>query len=754
MMILPSLRRLLLASVLLGFAAGLLAGNVAWDAAAALMAVVVAVDLTRALLRGMLGVDVIALLAIVGALALGEHLAAVIIALMIAGGSALEEFAEARARRELAALLGRTPRIAHRQQADRVEDVPVDSVQPNDVLLIKPGEIIPVDGTIETAAATLDESALTGEPIPLTRTHGETVPSGVVNAGGPFSLRATATAAHSTYAAIVRLVHTAESERPPLVRLADRWALGFLPATLLLGGIAWWIAGDATRALAVLVVATPCPLILAAPVALICGVSRAARRGIIVKGGGVLERLARTRTVLFDKTGTLTTGTPRVTGVEALDGFDPDDVLRRAASLAQTSQHVVAGAIVAAARALDLPLALPTNAEEIPGGGITGIVDGVQVLLGSTGLFDAAGLPPPGEGPVARMAAAAASVAWVAFDRRIAGALLLADRIRPETPRAVRALRAAGVTRLVMVSGDRPASAQAVATALGLDAVHADLSPAGKIERVRTERAATPTAMIGDGINDAPALAAADVGIAMGARGAAAAAEAADIVLLVDRLDRVAEAVGIAKRARGIALQSILAGMALSGVAMIIAATGHLPPVAGALLQEAIDVAVILNALRVLTGETAPAPLTDRAAIAKVIEEHAQLRALLDRMRRTADHMDQTAEHPTAELRDINTALNALLLPHQLAEEQAVFPELAHRLGGRDPLGTMTRMHDEIAHLTTRFGALVQGLPDASVAGGEARELRRLLYALDAIIALHLASEEEMLSQVEDLPVH
>ena len=209
MMILPSLRRRLLASVLLGFAAGLLAGNVAWDAAAALMAVVVAVDLTRALLRGMLGVDVIALLAIVGALALGEHLAAVIIALMIAGGSALEEFAEARARRELAALLGRTPRIAHRQQADRVEDVPVDSVQPNDVLLIKPGEIIPVDGTIETAAATLDESALTGEPIPLTRTHGETVPSGVVNAGGPFSLRATATAAHSTYAAIVRLVHTA-----------------------------------------------------------------------------------------------------------------------------------------------------------------------------------------------------------------------------------------------------------------------------------------------------------------------------------------------------------------------------------------------------------------------------------------------------------------------------------------------------------------------------------------------------------------
>ena len=366
---------------------------------------------------------------------------------------------------------------------------------------------------------------------------------------------------------------------------------GFLAATLLLGGGAWWIAADATRALAVLVVATPCPLILAAPVALICGVSRAARRGIIVKGGGVLERLARVRTMLFDKTGTLTTGMLRITGVEALDGFDPDDVLRRAASLAQISQHVVAGAIVAAARALDIPLALPHDAKEIPGGGLAGNVDGVQVLLGSAGLLDATGIPPPREGSTARMATAAASVAWVTFDGRIAGALLLADRIRPETRRALRALRVAGVTRLVMVSGDRPASAEAVGTALGLDAVHADVSPAGKIELVRTERAAAPTAMIGDGINDAPALAAADVGIAMGARRAAAAAEAADVVLLVDRLDRIGEAFGIAKRARGIALQSIVAGMGLSVVAGFVAAFGYLPPVPGALLQEAIDVA-------------------------------------------------------------------------------------------------------------------------------------------------------------------
>jgi heavy metal translocating P-type ATPase len=754
MITLPPLRRLLLAVVLLGLAAGFVVGRLAWDVPASLVALVVLVDLVRVLRRGVLGVDIIALLAILGAIALGQHLAAIIIALMIAGGSALEEFAEARARRELAALVGRTPRVAHRHAEDRVVDVPVDAVQPNDLLLIKPGEIVPVDGIVAAEAATLDESALTGEPLPVTRMHGDPVRSGVVNAGGPFDLRATATAAHSTYAAVVRLVHAAERERPPLVRLADRWALGFLVVTVLLGGGAWWATDDPMRALAVLVVATPCPLILAAPVALICGVSRAARRGIIVKGGGVLERLARARNVLFDKTGTLTTGAPRVTGVETLDERDADEVLQRAASLAQVSQHVVAGAIVAAARSLALPLVLPRDVEEIPGGGLAGMVGDVRVLVGSAGLLDAAGIPPPTEGATARLAAAAASVAWVAFDGRVAGALLLADRIRPETPRALRALRAAGVTRLVMVSGDRPASAESVASALGLDAVHADLSPAGKIELVRVERAAAPTVMVGDGINDAPALAAADVGVAMGARGAAAAAEAADVVLLVDRLDRVGEAISIAKRARGIALQSILAGMALSGAAMVAAAFGYLPPVAGALLQEAIDVAVILNALRVLTGEAVPAPLTDRSAVGRVVEEHAQLRALLDRMRHTADRMDQPVDDPIAELRNINATLNALLLPHQLAEERAVFPELAHRLGGRDPLGAMTRMHEEIVHLATRFTALVQGLSDAGASSGEAREARRLLYSLDAIIALHLATEEELLAQVEDLPVH
>ena len=352
--ILPPLRRLLAVSVLLCLAAGFVvppAAGLLWGVPAAMVAAVVAADMTRGLLRGELGVDLIALLAIVAALLLGEFLTAAIIALMVAGGGALEEYAAARARRELTALLARTPRLAHRRDGAQVIDIPVDSIAAGDLLLVKPGETLPVDGILAEQPATLDESALTGEPMPLTHAPGEPVRSGVVNVGGPFGLRATATR---------RAQHLCRGGAPGAVRprasvrrwcawpIAGRWCSS--PPPLLLGGAAWWLAGDPNRALAVLVVATPCPMILAAPIALICGVSRAARRGIIVKGGGALERLARVRTMLFDKTGTLTSGTPHVTWVEAVDGFDPDTVLRLAASLAQISQHVVAGAIVAAAR--------------------------------------------------------------------------------------------------------------------------------------------------------------------------------------------------------------------------------------------------------------------------------------------------------------------------------------------------------------------------------------------------------------------
>jgi heavy metal translocating P-type ATPase len=746
-------RRLILFACVLGaMAAGgvaLLAGEAslarALFALAALpVAALVARDTLRTLLGGSLGVDIVALVAIVAAVALGEMFTASVIALMVAGGNALEEFAEARARRELTALAGRAPRIAHRRENGGLLDVPAETVRPGDALLVKPGEIVPVDGTAEEPAL-LDESALTGEPLPVARGTGTGVRSGTVNAGAPFAMRATATTEASTYAAVVRLVQVAAGERPPMVRLADRFALLFLPVTLAAAGLAWAASGAADRALAVLVVATPCPLILAAPVALVCGISRAARLGVIVKGGGALERLARQRTALFDKTGTLTTGTPRLTGVEPLPGFETDEVLRLAAALEQTSQHVVAGAIVAAARAAGLSSVLPEAVEEIPGGGMAGNDAGRRVMVGGATLIEAAGLTLPVSGATARLAAAAPACAWVAVDGQVAGALLLADRIRPEAPRALRDLRAAGIERLVMVTGDREASAEIVAAALGFDVVHADLSPADKIAAVRAER---PCLMVGDGINDAPALAAADVGIAMGAKGAAAAAEAADAVLLVDRIDRVAAAVAIARRARRIALQSIVAGMGLSFAAMAVAGLGYLPPVWGALLQEGIDIAVILNALRVLRGAT-PSAIPQAAAVP---DDHTRLRLLMDRMRHTADRMHGTDEHfrHAAELRAIGEDLRSLLLPHQEAEERDTYPELARRLGGHDPMGSMTRMHEEISHLTRRYTALIDGLAEEEPSAPEAREIRRLLYVLDAIIALHLAAEEELLAQAEE----
>ena len=791
---LPAPRRLLVGAVALGLALGGLAvwrghpglAAYAWQVPTALVALVLAGDLLGALRRGILGVDAIALLAVLAALALGQGLAGVIVALMASGGAALEEFALGRARADLAALLARAPRIGHRMDGAGISDIPIDDLRAGDRLLVRAGEIVPVDGVLE-APALLDTAALTGEAEPRPAAAGETIASGVVNAGQPFALIARATAASSTYAAIVRLVAAAERERPPMVRLADQFALGFLGVTLALAGAAWAVSGSPLRAFAVLVVATPCPLILAAPVALMAGISRAARRGIVVKGGGALERLARVRVGLFDKTGTLTAGSPRLLGVEAMPGFDPDLVLGRAGALEQASGHAVAGAILAAARALDQELPAPEAVVEIPGGGLSGIVAGMRVAVGSAAMLAEAGLLDPSRpgdparppeaadsarppeaadsakppelavGAAARLAAAATAVAWVALDGKLAGALLLADPIRPETPRALAALRARGVTRLVMLSGDRAAAAARVGAALGLDAALGELSPAGKIAAVRAERAHGATMMVGDGINDAPALAAADLGIAMGARGAAAAAEAASVVITVDRLDRVAEAVGIARRTRAIALQSILAGMGLSGVAMIAAALGALPPVAGALLQEAIDVAVILNALRVLGGGTGR-PLPDRGAVARLDREHPGLRALLERMRHAAGALDRAAraDPPAldaaaiAPLRRIVVAFAEQLLPHQAAEEARLYPVLARALGGRDPVGTLSRMHDGIARDAAQLRDLVAGMGPDGATPAEAREAVRLLHALEAMLELHLDAEEALVAAAEE----
>jgi heavy metal translocating P-type ATPase len=706
-----------------------------------------AVSVARALVRREPGVDVIALLAMAGALALGEVLAGAVIAVMLASGRLLETYAGGRARRELRALLERAPRVVHRYQDGGLVSPPLEEVRPGDRLLVKPGEVVPVDGLVQGPSAVLDESALTGEAEPVERRGGDQVRSGVVNAGSPFDLRATTTAATSTYAGILRLVEQAQASKAPFVRLADRYALAFVPLTLAVAGVAWLVSGEAVRALAVLVVATPCPLILAAPVAIVAGISRAARRGIVVKSGGALERLAAGRVLLFDKTGTLTAGTPEVAEVQTHAG-DGDELLGLAASLDQVSQHVLAGAIVRAAAERHLPLVFPAEVEEEPGRGMRGRVGDRCVAVGrATWATEGRPLPPWARRLRRRGALEGFSTVFVALDGVLAGALAVHDPIRPDTPRTLRELRRAGLRRIVLVTGDHPDVAETVGAAVGVDEVLAERSPAEKVEAARLERSGGPTIMVGDGINDAPALAAADVGVAMGARGATASSEAADVVLVVDRLDRLAEAIRVARRSRRIALQSVLAGMGLSLAAMMGAAAGLLAPVAGAVLQEAIDVAVIVNALRALgAGRTQPRrpPPAAVALGQRFRDEHRELLGVVDRVRAVADGLDRLPPQlALAEVTEVHRFLTERLLPHEEAEDALLYPVVAELLGGDDPTAPMSRAHAEIAHLTRLLGGVLADLGPAGPEAEDRTDLRRILYGIHAILRLHFAQEEE-----------
>jgi heavy metal translocating P-type ATPase len=718
--------------------------SLAFAAAALPVALHVALSVIRSLRGGRVGVDVIALAAILAALAFGEAAAAAVVALMVAGGEALEAWAAGRATGALTALMARAPRRAARIHDGAIAEIDVAEIAPGDVLLVRPGDIVPADGVLLDAAATLDDSALTGEPLPAERVAGDALRSGSVNAGDAFRLRATQDAAASTYAAIIRLTREAAESRAPLTRLADRWAVGFVVLTAVVSTAAWAATGDPLRALAVLVVATPCPLILAAPIALMAGIGRAARRGIVIKGGGALERLARVRTVLFDKTGTLTPGHPRLAMVAAEPALGRAAALRLAAALAQGSSHPVSAALVAAAGGA---LPLPASVQEVPGGGLTGSVEGQALALGSEGFLHGMGIE-TATGLGVEVAASAGSVAWLAADGRAVAAFLMADGLRREAPRAVRRLRALGVRRIVLVSGDRAAAAEPIGRALRLDAVLAEQSPAQKIDAVRAEAAAAPTAMVGDGVNDAPALAAADVGIAMGAAGTAAAAEAGDVVLLVDRVDRVAEALAIAQRSRRVALQAIALGMGCSAIAMAVAAAGWLTPLAGAVVQEAIDVLAILyalTALRPARGEAVPQRLPPGAGLEERRAEHAGLRQLADALRELGEAIGPAPDALPA-LAVVEARLRAELLPHQRAEEGTLYPLAARRLGGQDPLAPLIRMHAEIETLAAQIGTLRElaaaegGWPEAAPA------LRRSLFALEALLRVHLLAEEEVLA--------
>jgi heavy metal translocating P-type ATPase len=747
------LSHLWLASAIVGLVAGAVlyvagqphAAELAWGVTTAVGVIPMAKDVAVGLIHREPGVDLIALLAMVGALALGEYLAGAVIALMLSSGIALEGYADGRAHRELSALLERAPVSVTRYEDGELVSRPIEAVAVGDLLFVKAGEVVPVDGLVQ-ANAVLDESALSGESRPVERPAGDPVRSGAVNAGSGVDLRATATAEASTYAGIVRLVREAEREKAPSVRLADRYATIFIPVTLVIAGGAWILTGDADRALTVLMVATPCPLILAVPIAVVAGISRAAKRGIIVKGGGALETIARGKVLLFDKTGTLTSGVPEIADVEVFADMDADEVLRLAASLDQISPHVLATAIVRAARKRGLNLAFPEGVNEEHGAGVEGAVGDRHVALGKA-RFVTGGRPLPGRARDVRRRTMmdGSSCVFVAVDGTVVGALVIDDPIRPDSPRVIRSLRRSGIDRVIMVTGDHPDVAESVGAALGVDRILSERTPAEKVEAVGAEREHGITIMVGDGLNDAPALAAADVGVAMGARGATASSEAADMVLVVDRLDRLVDAMSIAKRSRRIAVQSVVGGMGMAFGFMFFGAFGVIGPVAGAIVQEGIDVASILNALRALgDGRGGKRSPVQSDVAERFRDEHREFAPELARIRTVADRLGTLGPTETAvELDAVRRFIVERLPEHEEEEEATVYPVVAQLMGGEDPMGSMARAHVEIDHLARVYQQLLNDLPPGGPAAEDLMDLRRVLYGLYAVLRLHFAQEDE-----------
>ncbi|MEX2548741.1 MAG: heavy metal translocating P-type ATPase, partial [Nitriliruptoraceae bacterium] len=720
------------------------AAEVVWGISIAAVTVSLIVEIVQQLRRRQPGVDVIALLAMIGAILLGEFLAGAIIALMLTTGRSLEDQADSRARRELTALVDAAPRSAHRRRGEVVEEIPVEEVAVGDVVVVRPGEIVPVDGVLLSERAVLDESALTGESRPVERAASDRIASGAASAGAPIELRATATEADSTYRGLIRLVEQAQAERAPFARLADRVALWFVPFTLVVAAGAWLLSGDPVRVLAVLVVATPCPLILATPIAITSGMSRMAQRGVIVKGGGALETLARAEIVLLDKTGTITAGRPRVLEVQTFASVGADDLVGLAASLDQVSAHVFAPAIVHHARDIGATLAFPSEVEETPGMGIAGRVGTRTVELGRAEWLVDGSLPAAARAVKRRTAVEGSSSVFVSVDGELAGALLLEDPIRAEAVRTVRGLRRRGVHRVLMVTGDRAEVAELVGGAVDVDGVLAERSPADKVVAVQQACERGITIMVGDGVNDAPALAHADLGIAMGGQGATASSEAADVVIVIDRFDRLEEAVAVAQRTRRIAWQSIQIGMGLAIIAMGLAAVGFLTPVAGALVQEVIDVVAILSALRALRGGRAAAPRPELGELSdRLREEHQLLQVGIDELRTVADGLETFEPDRALDLlQSVDRFLTEELVPHELAEEEDAYPVLAATAGAEDPTPPLRHTHREIVRLSRLLSTAVAAL-DGPPTEEDLPELRRLLYGLYAVLRLHLEQEEE-----------
>lgn len=571
--------------------------------------------MVRDILRGHYGLDILAVVAMVATVAVGEYVAALIIVVMLSGGTSLEEYAAARARAELTTLLERAPHVAHRipgglSGADHgeapIEDVPVEDVEPGEVLLVRPSEVVPVDGVLLEEEAVFDESSLTGESLPVLHSRGDQVLSGALNGSQAIRLRATSRAADSQYQQILRLVAQAEESKAPTVRVADRFAVPFTLVSLAIGGAAWWLSGDPARFAEVMVLATPCPLLIAAPVAFLGGASRAARAGIIVKGGAALEGLATATSVAFDKTGTLSRGRPELARIDTVPGIDPRELLRLAASAEQYSSHVLAEGVIRAARERGLELIEGSEGEEHATNGVTAQVEGRDVVVGKFGFVRerdpsaSLGELGPGETSVA-----------VAVDGRFVGSLVLNDPLRPNAGATVRVLREQGIEDIVLLTGDNRTTAYSLAEEAGITDIHAEMLPQDKVALV-TSLPHRPVIMVGDGVNDAPVLAVAEVGIAMGARGSTAASEAAAVVITRDDIGKVVQAIDIGRRTFRVALTAIWIGVALSLGLMVVAAFGHIPAVAGALTQELVDLTTILYALLALRAGTAHPEVLER----------------------------------------------------------------------------------------------------------------------------------------------
>ena len=548
--------------------------------------------MVKSLMAGQVGLDVLAVTAILATVIVGEFWASLVIVLMLTGGEALEDYAEGRAERELSSLLEHVPQIAHRYRADgTTEDIAASRVAVGDRLLVRPSEIVPVDATLATTGGTFDESTLTGESLPVERLDGDAVMSGSINGSGAVDIVATSIAADSQYQRIVALVSEAKESKAPLVRLADRYAVPFTLVAYAIAGVAWWVSGDAGRFAEVLVVATPCPLLIGAPVAFMAGMSSAAHSGIVIKHAGTLERLARAKTIALDKTGTLTHGTPRVVAVNPV-AMSADDLLVLVGSAEQYSAHVLAGALRAAVAERGLPLRDVVDAHDVATHGVQAMIGGKTVFVGKPKYVEeiATNVPPldlqPGEAAI-----------YIAIDGQFAGSVTLRDEIRPDAAATLSALRKLGVRHVMMLTGDIRPVAEHVGRELGIDDVRAECLPEDKVNAIR-EASPRPVVMVGDGVNDAPVLAVSDVGIAMGAKGSTSAAESADIVILLDDISRVARAISIGQRTVTIALQSIWLGIAFSLALMVWAAFGQLPAIIGAALQEVVDLISILGALR------------------------------------------------------------------------------------------------------------------------------------------------------------